>query len=197
MDPIDRDAHPQSHPDPNIAYHFDWEFRREAIRWVGERAIGINFHPLAKEFRHWLLREGQFPILAEQDKHSFASLTNPYSYHASVLAAILARVINASHEFATGTGPIDEMEGGIERIRLYNEQILYMARFCEAAIKHFSTAPRFRESSTEQPRWEPSCLLTAVYAERQESHGIESPCSAHWRIVIVFVWNSSIAYSST
>src|SRR6266436_1474638 len=135
MDPIDRDAHPQSHPDPNIAYHFDWEFRREAIRWVGERAIGINFHPLAKEFRHWLLREGQFPILAEQDKHSFASLTNPYSYHASVLAAILARVINASHEFATGTGPIDKMEGGIERIRLYNEQILYMARFCEAAIK--------------------------------------------------------------
>lgn len=127
--------HDQSHPDPNIAYHFDWEFRREAAIWLGERAIGVNFHPLATEFHQWLLREGQFSVFAEEHKGSLTSLTNPYSYHASVIAAILARSINASHEFATGTDPMDDMEADIERIRIYNEQVLYTARLCEATIK--------------------------------------------------------------
>lgn len=129
------DDHHQSHPDPNIAYHFDWEFRREAAMWIGERAIGVNFHPLATEFRQWLLRIGQFSVFAEEHKGSLASLTNPYSYHASVIAAILARAINASHGFATGTEPMDDVEADIERIRIYNEQVLYSARLCEATIK--------------------------------------------------------------
>lgn len=127
--------HPQSHPDPSIAYHFDWDFRREAAIWLGDRAICINFLPLATEFRRWLLREGQFSVLAEEHKGSLASLTNPYSYHASALAAILARCIKASHDFATGTEPMENMEADIERIRIYNEQVLYTARLCEAMIK--------------------------------------------------------------
>ena len=129
------DQHPASHADPNIAYHFDWGFRREALLWAGKHPIGINFHPLATEFHQWLLRKGQFSVFAENHKSALLSLTNPYSYHASVIAAILARAINATHAFATSTEPIDDMEADIERIRVYNEQILYTARLCEATIK--------------------------------------------------------------
>ena len=128
-------VHPQSHPDSDIAYHFDWEFRHEAAMWHEGRAIGINFHPLATEFRQWLLRKGQFSVFAEEHKGSPASLTNPYAYHASVIAAILAHAINASHAFATTVDEIDGMEADVERIRIYNEQVLYTARLCEATIK--------------------------------------------------------------
>lgn len=130
-----KDDHHQSHSDPNIAYHFDWEFRREAAIWSGKYAIGVNFHPLATQFRLWLLREGQFSVLAEEHKGSHASLTNPYSYHASAIAAILARSINASHDFETRTDSIDDMEADVDRIRICNEQVLNTVRFCEAIIK--------------------------------------------------------------
>lgn len=129
------DQHPASHVDPTIAYHFDWGFRRETLMWAGEHPIGVNFHPLATEFHQWLLQKGKFSVFAEEHKGSLLSLTNPYSYHASVIAAILARAINAAHNFATGLEPLDDMEADIERIRVYNEQILYTARFCEATIK--------------------------------------------------------------
>lgn len=124
-----------SHADPDIAYHLDWEFRREAFLWSGKHPIGVNFHPLATEFRQWLLRKGKFSVFAEDDKNTILSLTNPYTYHASVIAAILAHAINATHEFAVGTEPLDDVEADIERIRVYNEQILYTARICEATIK--------------------------------------------------------------
>jgi hypothetical protein len=123
------------HADPSIAYHVEWGFRREALLWLGDLPIGVNFHPIASEFHQWLLRKGSFSVFAEEHKNSIFSLTNPYAYHASVIAAILARAINATHEFAMGTEPLDDMEADIERIRLYNEQILYTARFCEASIK--------------------------------------------------------------
>jgi len=125
----------QSHLNSEIAYHFTWDFRREAALWVDERAIRINFHPLATELRHWLLRQGHFPVFAEEDKIQPLSFTNPYTYHTSVIAAILARCIISVHEFATGSEAVDDMEAEIECMRLYNEQVLYTARFCEAAIK--------------------------------------------------------------
>jgi len=140
------DDHHQPHPNLNIAYHFDWEFRREAALWSDKYAIGVNFHSLATDFRLWLLREGKFSVLAEEHKVSLASLTNPYSYHASVIAAILARSIDASHEFEKGTDPIDDMEADIERIRIYNEQVLYTARLCEATIKQLLYCTQIPES---------------------------------------------------
>lgn len=103
--------------------------------WHQGRAIGVNFHPVATEFRQWLLRKGQFSVFAEEHKGSMASLTNPYAYHASVIAAILARAVNASHDFATASDDIDSMDADVERIRIYNEQVLYTARLCEATIK--------------------------------------------------------------
>lgn len=129
------EQHPSSHPDPKIAYHFDWEFRHEAALWVGDRAFAINFHPLASELRAWLLRQGNFSIFTEEHRSSLLSLTNPYAYHASVIAAILANSVNASYDFANSEAPIDAMDAEVERVRLYNELVLYTARFCEASIK--------------------------------------------------------------
>lgn len=124
-----------AHRDPNIAYHQDWEFRREAIIWDGGYPARINFHPVATEFRQWLLQKGQFSVLGEENKSQPYAFTNPYTYHASLLAAILANVINSSHAFSRSGEPIDAMEAEIERIRLYSEQVLYTARLCEALIK--------------------------------------------------------------
>jgi hypothetical protein len=129
------DEHHRSPHDPNIAYHFDWDFRREAAIWDSERAVGVNFHPLATEFRRWLRQEGKFSIFAVEHRSAPRSLSNPYSYHASVIAAILAQAINASYDFAHGNAAISAMDADIERIRIYNEQVLYTARFCEATIK--------------------------------------------------------------
>jgi hypothetical protein len=127
--------HHNSHPDSDIAYHFDWEFRRESLLWVGEQPIGINFHPLATELYNWLLRKGQVSLLLVEETAFPISLTNPYSYNTSVIAGIITHVINGTHDFATSTEPMSDTEAEIERIRLYNEQVLYTARFCEAAIK--------------------------------------------------------------
>jgi hypothetical protein len=138
--------HHQSHPSPGIDYHFEWEFRREAALWMSDLAIGVNIHPLATEFRQWLLREGHFSVFTEEHKGTPRSLTNPYSYHASVVAAILAKSINASHAFATGSDQLDDMEADIERIRIYNEQVLYAARFCEATTKQLLYCTQIPES---------------------------------------------------
>ncbi|MBD1855172.1 MULTISPECIES: hypothetical protein [Leptolyngbya] len=127
--------HHNSHPNSDIAYHFDWEFRRESLLWDGEQPIGINFHPLATELYNWLLRKGQVSLLLAEETALPVSLTNPYSYSTSVIAGIITHVINATHAFATSTEPMSDTEAEIEYIRLYNEQVLYTARFCEAAIK--------------------------------------------------------------
>ncbi len=123
------------HHDPNIAYHQEWEFRREAIVWDGGYPARINLHPVATEFRQWLLQMGQFSVLGDEHRNQPAAFTNPYTYHASVLAAILANVIIASHAVSRSSTETGAMEVEIERIRLYGEQVLYTARVCEALIK--------------------------------------------------------------
>ena len=50
------------HRHQNIAYHVEWNFRREAFRWRGETPIGPNLHPLGTELRKWLLREGPIQV---------------------------------------------------------------------------------------------------------------------------------------
>jgi hypothetical protein len=173
------DDHHQSHPDPSIAYHFEWEFRREAALWMSDLAFGVNFHPLATEFRRWLLREGPFSVFAEEHKGTLRSLTNPYSYHASVIAAILAKSINASHAFATVSEPLDDMEADMERIRIYNEQVLYTARFCEATIKQLLYCTQIPESYYKKAPL--GILFSAKCSECQRSgrppHKISMLCS--------------------
>jgi hypothetical protein len=128
-------SHISAHADPNIAYHVEWGFRKEALIGVSDVALGVNLHPIATEFRGWLLNEGSFPLFEGKERDGFLSIKNPYTYHASVIASILAQVINATHTFGTSTETLDETQAEIERIRLYNEQVLYTARFCEVTIK--------------------------------------------------------------
>lgn len=161
------DDHHQSHPDPNIDYHFEWEFRKEAALWMGDLAFGANFHALATEFHQWLLNKGHFSVFTEQHKGTFRSLTNPYSYHASVIATILAKNINASHAFATGSEPLDDMEADIERMRIYNEQVLYIARFCEATIKQLLHCTQIPECYYKKASLR--ILLSAKCSECQRS----------------------------
>lgn len=123
------------HSDQDIAYHVEWGFRRECLLWRGNIPIAPNLHPIATEFRSWLLRQGHFSVLAEEHKKEDLAYSNPYTYHTSTIASVLAEAINESHDFAVGTMPCDPVQAEIKRIRIYNEQVLYIARLCEASIK--------------------------------------------------------------
>lgn len=137
--------HRSPHPDPSIAYHFNWEFRHEAALWVDGKAVGINFHPVATELRMWLLRQGQLSVFFQDDDKSPA-FTNPYTYHASALAAILANSMNAGYDIANSIEQTDDLDAAIEATRSYSEQVLYIARFCEVAIKQLLYCTQIPES---------------------------------------------------
>jgi hypothetical protein len=135
---MSQDLPHSDHPDPNIAYHFEWGFRDEALRRIGEHPVGPNIYPLATEFNLWLQQKGPLSIFAEEHKGQTFSVANPYTYHASAIAGILSKVVNATHAFSTDTIPLDSADAELERLRLYNEQTLYIARFCEALIKQLA-----------------------------------------------------------
>lgn len=117
-------------------HHFEWEFRNEAFVYLDTWPSRPNLIPIASTMRAWLLRTGNLSALAEDDKVQVQAITNPYSYHASVIAAILARNINDGHAFATSSPNDDDgIDAEVRRIRLYSEQVLQTTRFCEAAIK--------------------------------------------------------------
>lgn len=125
-----------NHNDPNMASHFEWEFRNEAYIWKDDDVIGINFHPIATEFRKWLKQECNFIVLPSRtDKCAF---TNPHTYQASAFVWVMSRVINDSHSISTIQEPIDALDAEIQRIRIYNELILYVTRLCEALIKQLA-----------------------------------------------------------
>lgn len=123
------------HKNIDVAYHVVWDFRRDALRWLGNAPIGINFHPLATDFREWLLRKGSFPVLARDDDQLPYNYSNPYTFHGSVLASILANCINDAHDFHATNDIAEPAKIEMQRIRIYNEFVLYAARLCEALIK--------------------------------------------------------------
>jgi hypothetical protein len=163
-------ARHSDHPDPNIAYHFDWEFRKEAMRWIGAQPIGSNFYPLATEIHLWLQQKGHFSLFAEEHKNQPYSCTNPYTYHASAIGGVFARVVNAAHAFATSSEEMDSADAELERLRLYNEQVLYTARLCEALIKQLAYC-------TQIPKkyYANASLGTLLSAECRECKGAGKP----------------------
>ncbi len=124
-----------THRHADFAHHAEWNFRREALLWVDTYPVDINVHPLATELYGWLQQKGQFAVLTPADPPPLHEITNPHTYFASTLAALLAQTINAAHAFSRSCEPLDPLEGEIGRIRLYNEQVLYSTRFLEAATK--------------------------------------------------------------
>jgi len=123
------------HGTDDIAYHVEWGFRREAVIWVGGRPVGLNFHPTATELYDWLLRKGSLSVFAEVDRGQPNSYTNPYTYHCSVLAALAAATVNDAHVIATSEEPLSSLEAEIARVRVFSEEVLYVARVCESLIK--------------------------------------------------------------
>src|SRR3546814_1177439 len=92
--------------------------------------------PLSMSMRSWLLGRGQLPIASKSDLETEGGYKNPYTFSGAALTSILARVVNAYHDYCTLQEPDeDPMEAEIERLRLYNEVVLYTARFCEVVIK--------------------------------------------------------------
>ena len=125
-----------NHDDPDMASHFEWEFRNEAYIWNGDDVIGINFHPTATEFQKWLKQEGNFQVFS--DRTTEGAFTNPHTYQASALAGVMSHVINDSHSISTSQEPIDALDAEIQRVRSYNELVLYITRLCEALIKQLA-----------------------------------------------------------
>ena len=124
-----------SHPDPNIAYHMNWQFHKDAYLWSGDGPSALNFFPFATEMGAWMRREGQLAFFSEDDPSAPDAYTNPYTYSASTISALFARTFSSTHAFGTSTDQIDPLEAEIERIALYNELALYTARLCEVTIK--------------------------------------------------------------
>ena len=140
--PLRREWHGAHHP---------WGYRPQAFRWIGEQIVGINFLPLARDMRAWLMQRGQLPIASEADQKEKGGYTNPYTFSGVALALIMGRVVNAYYDYAT-TQTLDhnEVDAEIERIRLYNEVLLYTARICEVAIKQLLYCTQIPESRYER-----------------------------------------------
>jgi len=127
--------------------HHPWSYRPHAFRWKGEQISGINFVPLATEMRAWMQRRGKLPLILPEACQSNGGYTNPFTLGGATLCLLLSRIINASHEYATTTSSDhDKFEAEVERLRLYNEVLLYSARVCEVAIKQLLHTTQIPES---------------------------------------------------
>lgn len=131
--------------------HHPWGYRPQAFRWMGEQIVGINFLPLARDMRAWLMQRGQLPVAAKADQQEQGGYTNPYTFSGSTLSLVMGRVVNAYYAYGTTQTPKhNELDAEIERIRLYNEVLLYAARICEVSIKQLLYCTQIPESRYER-----------------------------------------------
>lgn len=142
-----RGAHAASHP--------DWDLRREALIWVGERPVAANLVPFADEMRAWLQQNGKLSVVVQTPADTPLRYTNPYTYSAATIGAGLGAIINAAFAFSEATDPMDPLDAEVERIRLHSELVINIARFCEVTVKqllHCTTVPRqmYRRASLGQ-----------------------------------------------
>ena len=127
--------------------HQGWGYRPNAFRWDGHELVGINFIPLAREMRAWLEQRGQLPLLSNADLTTKGGYTNPFTFSGGSIALILGRVVNAYYDYCTLPSTQDDpIDAEIERLRLFNEVVLYTARMCETAIKQLLYCTQFPES---------------------------------------------------
>lgn len=144
--------------------HHDWSYSPHAFRWVGERICGVNFLPIATEMRAWMLQRGLLSLMPVEEGPTNGGFTNPYSSSGVTLSLLMSRVINSFHEYATVVNPThDKIDAEIERLRLYNEILLYSARLCEVTVKQLLYCTQIPES---------------LYRRMALGQLLESPCSA-------------------
>lgn len=127
--------------------HHEWSYRQHAFRWVGERIAGVNLLPLASEMRGWMLQRGPLSLMPVPERPENGGFTNPYTSSGVTLQLLMGGIINAFHKYATTqTRDHNEIDAEVERIRLYNEVLIYSARFCEASIKQLLYCTQVPES---------------------------------------------------
>ncbi|WP_211453232.1 hypothetical protein [Collimonas antrihumi] len=126
-EPSSRDWHGAHHP---------WSYGPRCFLWLGSDIAGINFLPLATEMRAWLKRKGNLSLVLERGEEGKGGYSNPYTFSGASLGVIFSRVVNSWHDYTNSESiDHDEVAAEIERLRIYNEVVLYAARFCEAVIK--------------------------------------------------------------
>lgn len=97
--------------------------------------------------RAWLLQRGRLSLMPTLGLPTSGGFTNPYTASGVTLQLLMGRITNASHEYATtDTSDHNEVDAEVERIRLYNEVLMYSARFCEVAIKQLLYCTQIPES---------------------------------------------------
>lgn len=127
--------------------HHSWSYRPHAFRWTGELIAGTNLLPLASEMRAWMLRRGHLALMPKREPPGGGAFTNPYTANGITLQFLMASVINAAHQYATTeTLNHDAVDAEVERIRMYNEVLMYSARLCEVAIKQLLYCTQAPES---------------------------------------------------
>lgn len=127
--------------------HHSWSYSPKAFRWFGERIAGLNLLPLAADMRAWMLRRGLLSLMPPSAAPAYGGFTNPYTTSGVTLQLLLGRIINASHEYATtDSSDHNDIDAEVERIRLYNETLIYSARFCEVSIKQLLYCAHIPES---------------------------------------------------
>lgn len=142
--------------------HHPWSYRSQAFLWSGEVICGINILPIATDMRAWMSQEKQLSLMPDQEAENNGGFTNPYTSSGVTLSLLMSKVISCSHDFSSTVDAVDdEIDSEIERLRLYNEIILYSARLCEVAIKQLLYC-------TQIPK--------AMYERMALGQLLESPC---------------------
>lgn len=131
--------------------HHSWSYRPQAFRWSGEMIDGINLLPIATDMQAWMRQRGHLSLMPDQEAPELGGFTNPYTKSGVTLSLLMGRIINHSHAYAHGAEPRhDEVDSEIERLRLYNEVLLYSARLCEVAIKQLLYCTQIPEKRYER-----------------------------------------------
>lgn len=101
---------------------------------MGPDIAGVNFLPLATDMRAWLLQQGYLSLVPTAAMGGRGGYTKPYSFSGAALGLIFSRVVNSWHDFINSDNsdePDAEVDAEVERLRIFNEIVLYTARFCE------------------------------------------------------------------
>lgn len=109
----------------------------------------MNLVPLAGEMRAWMQQRGNLALMPAPSFPWCGGFTNPYTTSGVTLQLLMGRIINAIHEYVhvtTSTPNHNEIDAEVERVRLYNEVLMYSARLCEVTIKQLLYCTQIPES---------------------------------------------------
>lgn len=129
----------------HTVYHIEYGFRKEAAVFHGDTPFAPNLYPAGDILRKWMLQECQLQLHPHNWKGRDGVLTNPHSYDASVLSAILSEIINQAFYFDERNNFYGVEEAEFSFIRFYTEFVIYSSRLLEALIKQMLFCTTFPE----------------------------------------------------